>query len=820
MTKFFKYTLRALAVLLAILFLLYIVVFIYVSVNKKAIIKQVTQEIGKELNGTVSIGDVELSFFKTFPKASVLLHKVSVTDTLFAKHHHPFFQGDEVYALLSIMKLIKKEDPVNGLKIQGASFYLFTDTSGYTNTYLLKPKKDSSSGGETTPEKNELKSIILKEVRITIDDRNKEKLHDVFINNLNVKLRDDDATTFFSAKANMLVHDLAFQLPNGSFMKEKKIQGNFNFRFDKKLKQLQFDSIDIKLADHPFNISGRFDLAGPNPQFRLIIHTRQVLYSFAKSLLTAKIDTALSIVDLDKKIDADANISGQLNAGDPLVNVNWSVTNANLVTPFSNFDEASFTGFYTNEVVAGLPRRDPNSKIAISNFSASWNGLPVSSGNIEIMNLSRALLTCDLTSNFPLTRLNDIIGSNSIQLQSGDGSINLIYKGPIEKNKNSNSFVNGVVSFKNGNVLYVPRNVELKNVNGRLVFKNSDVLIENLQCLVLDNKIIMNGEAKNLLTLINTEPNKAIINWNIYSPSLNLSSFTYLLKSRKKVTNSPSRKSKLSKLASSIDAVLAQGSLHINLHADRLLYKKFEATNAIANVTLLQDSYAINNVSMDHAGGHVHLNGSLVLLTENYHQAKVNVSMYNVDVNKVFEAFNNFGQNGIQAQNLEGRLDAKINASLALDDNGRAYPNSLESVVDFSLKNGALINFEPVKKLQIFLFKNRDFDNIRFAELKDRLEIANQEIKINRMEIQSNVLSMYVQGIYNTKGTTDLSIQVPLSNLKKRGVDYKPENKGTDKKGGPSIFIRGRPGADGNIQFKADLFNSYKKLKKKKEAQQ
>ena len=819
MTKFFKYTLRALGVLLAILFLLYIVVFIYISINKKAIIKQVTQEIGKELNGTVSIGDVELSLFRTFPKASVLLHKVSVTDTMFVHHHHPFFQGDEVYALLSIMKLLKKEDAVNGLRIERASFYLFTDTSGYTNTYLLKPKKDESSGGETTHEKNELKSILLKDVRITIDDRNKEKLHDVTINNLNVKLHDDDATTFFSAKASMLVHDLAFKLPNGSFMKEKKFQGNFNFRFDHKLKQLQFDSIDIKLEDHPFNISGRFDLAGPSPQFQLSIHTRQILYGFAKSLLTPKIDTALSIVDLDKKFDADANISGQLNTGDPLVNVTWKVKDAYLITPFLDFADASFTGFYTNEAVAGEPRRDQNSKIAISNFSASWNGLPVSSGNIEIMNLAKPLMTCDLTSNFPLTRLNDIIGSNSIQLQSGDGSLNVTYKGPVEKNNNSNSFVNGVVSFKNGNVLYAPRNVELKNVTGRLVIKNSDVLIENLQCLVLDNKIIMDGEAKNLLTLINTEPNKAIINWNIYSPSLNLSSFTYLLKSRKKITNSPSHKSKLSKLAASIDAVLAQGSLHVNLHADRLLYKKFEATNAIANVTLLQDSYVINNVSMDQAGGHVHLTGSLVLLTENYHQAKVNVSMYNVDVNKVFAAFNNFGQNGIQSQNLEGRLDAKINATLALDDDGKAYPNSLESVVDFSLKNGALINFEPVKKLQLFLFKNRDFDNIRFAELKDRLEIANQQIKINRMEIQSSVLSMYVQGIYSTKGTTDLSIQVPLSNLKKRGTDYNPENQGTDRKGGPSIFIRGRPGADGNIQFKADLFNSYKKRKKKKEAQ-
>ena len=177
----------------------------------------------------------------------------------------------------------------------------------------------------------------------------------------------------------MLVHSLAFNLPMGSFIKEKKFEGNFDFRYDKKLKQLQFDSIDIKIADHPFNISGRFDLEGPDPQFTLRIHTRQILYSFAKTLFTNKIATALSIVDLDEKLDADANISGPLKGGDPLIYATWVVKKSHLTTPFLDFDDASFTGFYTDEVVTGEPRRDPNSKIGISNFSASWNGLPVSS---------------------------------------------------------------------------------------------------------------------------------------------------------------------------------------------------------------------------------------------------------------------------------------------------------------------------------------------------------------------------------------------------------------------------------------------------------
>ena len=106
-------------------------------------------------------------------------------------------------------------------------------------------------------------------------------------------------------------------------------------------------------------------LKAPDPQFTLKVHTRQILYSFAKTLLTKKVDTALSIVDLDQKLDADANISGPLKGGDPLIYVTWVVKNTHLITPFFDFDDASFTGFYTDEVVKGQPRRDPNSKIVI-----------------------------------------------------------------------------------------------------------------------------------------------------------------------------------------------------------------------------------------------------------------------------------------------------------------------------------------------------------------------------------------------------------------------------------------------------------------------
>ena len=786
------------------------------SVNKQKIIKQVTDEIGKKLNGKVSIGNVELSFFSHFPRVSVALHNVMITDTMYAHHHHPFFSGEDVFVNVSVVNMITKKSFINGFRIDKGSLYLYTDTGGYTNKYLFNPKSNPAKGAVNNNERNELKNIALNNVRITDDDKQKNKLFDIQVNNLDLDLEDRDSTVFlFSANANMLIHNLAFNLPRGSFVKEKKFIGNFDLRYDKKLKQIQLDSIDIAIADHLFNITARFDMAGDNRQFSLKVNTKNIYYAFARSLLTHKIDSALSIGDVEKPLTINANLSGPLKGGDPLIFVNFSTGDTHLKTPFVDFDNATFKGYFTNEVVEGLPRQDPNSEIVLTNFTATWQDLPVTSDKIEVVNLVVPVLSCDLQSHFPLTTLNDIIGSTSIQLQSGDGSASITYKGPLTKNNNTNSFINGFVSIKNGAVLYAPRDVELKNVNGKIVFKNSDVFVENLQCTALNNKIVMDGKALNLLTLIDAEPNKVNIDWNIFSPSLNLGAFTFLLKSRKKVVAVSNSKRKLVKMADKIDKVLDQGSVVVTLKANHLIYKKFQATNALANITLLQNLYLINNVSMDQAGGRMEIKGSLIAQNANMHHAKINVLLDNVDVSKTLEAFNNFGQDGITSEVIEGKLTAKIDASLDVNDEGKADPGSLESIVDFSLKDGVLNNFEPVKKLQIFLFKNRDFENIRFAELKDRFEIKNGDVKINRMEIQSSIMSMFVEGVYNKKGTTDISIQVPLSNIHKRGADFNPENIGTDKKGGSSIHLRGRPGPDGNIKFKLDLFNKFKKEKEK-----
>ncbi|MEO5967411.1 MAG: AsmA-like C-terminal region-containing protein [Ferruginibacter sp.] len=463
-------------------------------------------------------------------------------------------------------------------------------------------------------------------------------------------------------------------------------------------------------------------------------------------------------------------------------------------------------------MVKGLEREDENSKIVVDNFVAKWHGLPVTSPSIEILNLVTPLLTTKINSIFPLTSLNELMGSNVLLFKDGVGVMDLNYSGPVEKNDNTNSFLNGNVSISNGLLTYLPRGVDMTKVSSKILFKDSDIFISNLSTEVLGQQIIMNGEGKKLLSLINSAPQKAIISWNIYSPSLNLTPFSFLLQEKKKKTVN---KKGLVETANKMDNILEDATLDVTFKSPKIKYKNFTAENVEAKILLLPDMYSLKNISMRHAGGHLNLNGSITGLNKNRHELNLNANFKGVNVQTVFYSFDNFGQKGIESNNLEGKLTAKIKATAVLDKEGKVSPSSINSIIDFSLNDGSLINYEPIKKIQQFVFKQRDFDNIKFAELKDRLEINNGEIKIGKMEIQSSVLTLIVQGLYSNKGNTDISIQVPLSNLKKRAKDFDPQNKGVDKKFGTSVFLRGKTGSDGNVEFKLDLFNKFKKDKER-----
>jgi hypothetical protein len=111
-------------------------------------------------------------------------------------------------------------------------------------------------------------------------------------------------------------------------------------------------------------------------------------------------------------------------------------------------------------------------------------------------------------------------------------------------------------------------------------------------------------------------------------------------------------------------------------------------------------------------------------------------------------------------------------------------------------------------------FKKQDFSHIKFADLKNRLDIKGTAFIINPMEIRSTALNFTVEGVYDIKKGTDMSIRFPLNNLTRSQANADISDGGKIKKG-VSLRLRARTGSDGKLKVSWDPFK--KSLKKKEE---
>lgn len=804
------YLVRILGVLFALLILLFIIVSIYVAVNKKELLQKATKELSERLGGQVTIEDISVSVLNNFPRLSLQLKNLSIRDSLYENHRHAFFTAGLVFLRLNSFSLLAKRISLNKAEFKSGALYLYTDSTGYSNAYLLKPKKQ----GQPEEQKREaaLNNLSLAKFSVTIDNRLNRKNFSFYIDHLSALLQEDGENKVYAITQKIMVKSLTFNEQNGSFLKDQELKGKYELNFNTATQSLSFNDISVFISDHPFRFTGSFNFHPPE-SFKLRIKTEGLPYSFAKKILTPSIAHALRLAELSVPLNAEATLDGPLKEGDPLVLVKWTARQTALVTPLLQFDTASFTGSFTNEVIKGEPRKDPNSKVELYGFRGLWNGIVLNADTIRILNLIKPELYARFKSSFALVRLNNMLASSALAFEEGDADLSLLYKGAVVNPDTGNSKISGKLLLRDGKIRYLPFNVGLNNCTGDISINNSDISLDRFSfSTTTHNNIMLTGQAHNTLALLNANPGKLQLTLHLYSPFLNLEGLSALLARSGTTTRENNVKTnRLHQTANRLDNLLESGDVKLTVKADKIKHGKITATNLVAALSLRENFWNLQQVSFSHAGGKVQLRGNIREQGNRQHLLSLNLSLAAIDAQQVFYAFDDFGQKGISYRNLRGSLTAEADLSIPITGKPGLDMKRVKGNFLFSLKKGALIEYQPIEKIKETIFKKRDFSNVRFAELKNKLEIGNGFVKINRMPVETSAISFFVEGIYGFYGNTDLSIQVPLRNLKKRDSTYVLRKTDPGAKGGMSVFLRARSGDDGVLKIGYDPLARFRK---------
>lgn len=599
-------------------------------------------------------------------------------------------------------------------------------------------------------------------------------------------------------------HQLGFNLEKGGFVKNKDLDADLHILFNKKTKQLKLPKQEIEVDGTDINFACEFNFGNKPANYTIDIDAPSIGFKEGTSYLSRHIASKLDSFDLEKKIAVQVLINGSFQYPDtPLIHAWWQAKNNVLITTFGRMEKTNLKGEFYNNFVPEKGRGDDNSAVTITTMDAEFAEIPFKADSIVVYGLINPLMKLKLVSRFDVEKLDAIVG-NTFDMKGGKADVNLNYTGPVLSHDTFRHSMYGHIRIADAALTYIPRSLSFTKCNVDIEFLGNDLILKNTSLSSKRSTVTINGIARNFMNVYFLDPGKVVFDWDIKSPLIDLNEYkTFLAPKRRKVNTGQGKGNhKVAKISDRLALVLDKSNMFLHVNVTRLLYNHFDAQNINADIDLTDAGIGLRNVKLSHAGGSIAANAYLKTSgasTPFQMQGKVS----NVKIDKLFYAFDNFGQATMSEANLKGALSADINVNGVLKETGELAKRSMNGRVSFVLNNGELNNFPPLESIKKFAFKKRNLSHITFNTLKNDLDISNGKIKINPMSIESSALTINVAGIYAFDKGTDLSMAIPLRNPQK-DRDLIAQGKKPKKDKGIVIYLRAVDGDDGKVSISWD----------------
>jgi hypothetical protein len=156
--------------------------------------------------------------------------------------------------------------------------------------------------------------------------------------------------------------------------------------------------------------------------------------------------------------------------------------------------------------------------------------------------------------------------------------------------------------------------------------------------------------------------------------------------------------------------------------------------------------------------------------------------MENIDVNKLFAEFEDFGQSFIKQEHLKGTAYADIHFRAWMDSSLNFDPRKIYSQIDIALENGELIELRSMKNIASYIrsskliapFVNEDLleeklNHIYFSRVENKIEIKDGMIRVPNMTISSSAMDISAQGTHSFDNNIDYTIGFKVRDILCKG---------------------------------------------------
>lgn len=788
--------------------------------NQQEIFEKVKVAVNDDINGTLDIEGFRFRPFQDGFGFNFTLSNVVLRDSLYAQHKTDLLNVKLIHVALDFGSFYKGVIRLQNLVLVDGSANLFVRKDGYSNLSIFgekeqKNKKKDSKGDQLI---DKLGRIHLSNFAFRFADSLSGKKFGAVFRDVTNRVSYSDSSWNANINGPIFFEGLTFKPDKGGFLINQETFANLSVSYNQKERYLLIrPSSELRVASQDvIDIKGKFDLKEKPAHFNLHFGANKIEVSTAIKLLPKKVAQSIDAIGVKTKVDARVGVEGVFSHEPPSVEVAFETDTFRYELPIGELHSMKAKGFYTNQTDKTKPPGLLNTQANVPHITGFFETLPFTF-DLKIDNITDPIAVIRGKIKADSASINGILDPKRYVVRKGNAYIQIHYDGSLRnfytaKTDEFRGKLVGRASIEDLALDYLPRGVHLSKINTDIFFDEKDFLLPKLNFYDGYSMLYVKGGVTNLIPYLFGSPRtlKASVDVNIPDWKMNwIEGFV-----GKRQSNKRTNKKKF-KLSDMLDNVIDQMEVEAKLQSKHLVYHHFSAANLKGLITVKDNYVRLNNFSMNAFGGGFKISGAIHNpYSSEPPRLEISGDVTNADVHSVFYSFNNFGQKAVTHTNLKGKLNTSFKFATNMKNDATLLPKTIRGEVSINLVNGQIINFEPFLKMKKLIFKNRKLERVRFAPIKNDLILSGQEIMIKPMEIESNVMTLFLEGVYSFGNKTNISIEIPLSNLSKRDSTYQLNPHDPKMKKGPKIFLRA---IDENGQVNIKLAFRKKKPKSKDE---
>jgi len=716
----------------------------------------VLKSLNNSFSTKIETGSYRLSLIRKFPRASVELKNVIVySSPNFDRSGFAGINTDTLLFARSASVDFKTIDMLKGaytftrITISSGNLNLFTDTSGHYNYDVSKDTDETSDKDNVTLN---FDRINLSDVRFVYNDLRVSLIMKGTFKDGRVKSKVINNDIDFDGKS-AVVFDL-FQIGNNAI--KQSIPADLEVGLNQNEKGIFFRKSTLVIENWDFILTGYIAADGYQD---LNVTAPDIDISKIINLLPGKYREIASDYHPTGNLKFEWIIKGKPTRSiDPHYDIKVSLNNARIDNSKSKLkiDRFSFDGSYSN----GNKNRPETSMFKISNFAARLGSADYK-GSLTVSNFSNPKAELVFNGKVFPAELKDFMNLTKVSRATGSIDLNLRFSGYPGK-KDSYKFSDifdldsqSEIIFNSVGISFDNTQTDIRDATGRIIIRESTIT-DNFTIAVNKQKMIISGKLLNFPGWLAGNPVNLAGSAYISASSLRPELFM------KTKSGPEGEKNERPKQAS---VTLPKSVLlEMDFKIDTLVYKSFNARNIKGALSIKPGLMNFRSINLNSQKGTVAGNGLVVQNRNRSFTGRGSFILTNVDVNEAFTTFHNFGQDFLKAENIAGSLSGSISMVLPADSLLNPDIKSIIAEGKYTLTNGALINFDPVRALSRFI-KLSELENIKFAKLENDFFIRNNVFYVPQMEIKSSAVDLSVNGKHSFDNDYQYHVKMLLSEI-------------------------------------------------------